>query len=559
MFNTLSIQAKLLSALGLILAISLISGIFTTYSIMNANRAVASLSHISEIENAVMALEEEVIGTHAAMTSFLNSGDLVYRDNYQQNIQDAFKQFDIVKPMVTDIPEVSSEMDKIKTVFDTWQNSVATRQLDYMRTPNTVDMARLLEMSEENGQLWKEIYTEFRIVSDILGQKSHEASQGLQQTMGLTRLMSIIAAILTVLTTLGAATFIIFMISRPLQILVATTNRLVEKDWGVDVAGATRGDEIGQMAKALLLFRDNGIENEKLVAAQKVEDEKRLERVRKIEALVETFRKESSDVLVAFENATDKMGESSVTMSSIADETNKLSEEVSESARSAGDNVNNVAAATSELTFSIQEISQQLSSTNSMARSVKDVSVNTVEKMKILENSAAEIGNVIGIISDIAEQTNLLALNATIEAARAGEAGKGFAVVANEVKTLASETAAATEQVRSQIARIQGDTTEAVDFIEKISESIEKLNENVTAIAAAMEEQTSATQEISRNVTEASNGTGVVVQNIKDVSEATRKTQSTSKTVSDIAQQIADRSQNLKNSIGTFINNIQSV
>ena len=199
-----------------------------------------------------------------------------------------------------------------------------------------------------------------------------------------------------------------------------------------------------------------------------------------------------------------------------------------------------------------------LNMTNGMVSDAKSVSETTVEKMKLLESAATDIGGVIEIISDIAEQTNLLALNATIEAARAGEMGKGFAVVASEVKTLASETAKATEQVQTQIERIQLETGEAVTFIENISKSIENLTHSMGSIASAMEEQTSVTQEIGRNVAEAATGTQQVVDNITDVSKATQKTQETSRGVGDIALELSERSDGLKNSIDEFIRGIQS-
>jgi len=555
--KNISIQTKLLSALALILVISLISGGFNVVSVQFAHQAVQNVEQISTLKNHVLELEDEVTNTHRYMTSFLNSGDLERRELYRQSAEKVLPLFDEVTEH-TDDENVLQVVSALKKDFTLWQETIASRQINYMRSPDTVDMARLLESSHENDRLWRQIDTEFNDISNRLEELSDTQAQNLNQIMNKTSIASIAGVTLTIIATVLAGIFIVYVISRPLQKLVEATNALVQKQWDTDISGTDRGDEIGQMAQALLLFRDNGVENEKLMAAQKEEDEKRLERANNIEKIVESFRQESSEVTMALEDATQKMSSSSVTMSNIANETNQLSEGVSKSAQSAGNNVNNVSAATEELTASIQEISQQLTSTNKMALEAKDISNNTVEKMKVLENSASEINSVIEIISDIAEQTNLLALNATIEAARAGDAGKGFAVVASEVKTLANETAKATEQVQSQIDRIQNDTTEAVSFIEKISKSIESLTENMATIASAMEEQTSATQEISRNVSEASQGTNTVVQNITDVSDATRKTQETSQNVSDISEELKDRSETLKQSISTFIDSIKS-
>lgn len=555
MFGSLSIQAKLLGSLLLIILIAVISGGFIFFSVSQANKAVLELEKISSLRDRVIVVEELALSTQRYMSSFISSGDLTERESYleySKKVEDQFAKVDAY------IPEVKSNMDNFERAFRQWQEQIAAKQIEYMRSPSTVDLARLLEASQDNHKLWDEIEHDARAATTLLKEKNTYQSEHLNDIMLKTRLAVITSIVLTVLITIGASVFIIFMVSKPLQRLVVSTNALVRKEWKTEIDGVTRKDEIGQMANALVLFRDNGIENERLMAEQQVEDEKRLTRARNIERMVDEFRNESSQVTQALESVTNEMSLSSVTMSDIANKTNKLSEDVARSAQSAGQNVNNVSAATEELTASIQEISQQLANTNRMAQEAQGISSSTVEKMQVLENSASEIGSVIGIISDIAEQTNLLALNATIEAARAGDAGKGFAVVASEVKNLASETAKATEQVQAQIERIQNDTGEAVDFIQRISKSIEELTDNMTAIAAAMEQQTSATQEISRNVSEASHGTSDVVQNIGDVSESTRQTQETSANVSDIATELSQKSDALKRSIDSFIKNIQA-
>ncbi len=552
----MSIQIKLLSALTLIIMISVVSGIFVLYSVINAGEAVKEVERISEVRTDVSEIDEVALSTHAYMTSFLNSGDMAQKEAFEEGAKQLFILFDSFSAEVSD-PTLLEAMAKFSDDFKTWHDTIAVEQVKFMRSPSTVDMARLLEASEENEVLWTRIKEDSKLLYEHLLEQTNNKSSELNSIMIRTNWVSVAGLVLTVLTTLSASVFIVFMVSRPLQGLVVSTNALVQKQWDAPIDGIGRGDEIGQMANALVLFRDNGVENEKLMAVQGVEDEKQLARARNIEDLVNTFRDDSTEVTNALENATQKMSASSLTMSDIANDTNRLSEEVSRSAESAGSNVNNVSAATEELTASIQEISQQLSRTNEMALDAKSISKSTVDKMKVLESSAHEIGGVIDIISDIAEQTNLLALNATIEAARAGDAGKGFAVVAGEVKLLASETAKATEQVRMQIGRIQNDTSEAVDFIEKISSSIENLTVSMTTIASAMEEQTAATQEIGRNVSEASQGTNTVVQNISEVSKATRQTQDTSKSVSDIADELKSRSETLKESINMFLSNIK--
>ncbi|MBG77898.1 MAG: histidine kinase [Alphaproteobacteria bacterium] len=557
MLKKMSIQTKLISALGIILLINLISGIFINVFLNNATKSVGHVMEIAQTQALLIDLEEEIIKTQRSLTSFINSGDLTHKQDHDEKIKNIIPLIEKIKPELAAIG-AAEDLEKLRASFEMWRVDIVDKQAQYMRSPVTVDMARLLETSVENAQIWADIQNSLKSIVHILDTASKEKSTEMNSIMSQTSAASIVGGFFTILTIIAASVAIIFLVSKPLQSLVISTGKLVDKDWSAEIDGTDRDDEIGQMAKALVLFKNNGIENEKLTASQKEEDEKRLARARNIEAIVESFRQESAEVTVALESATQEMSESSITMSNIANDTNKLSESVVLSAENVGQNINNVSAATEEMTASIKEISSQLSRTNQMAADAKKVSHTTVEKMKVLESSAHEISSVIEIISDIAEQTNLLALNATIEAARAGEAGKGFAVVANEVKSLASETAKATEQVRTQIARIQGDTTDAVSFIEKISTSIEDLTDNMLTISGAVDEQSSATQEISRNVMEASRLTNSVVSSIGEVTEATRDTQNTSQSVNTLAESLSERSDTLKRSINGFIDKIKS-
>ncbi|WP_422021425.1 methyl-accepting chemotaxis protein [Pyruvatibacter mobilis] len=562
-FNDTSIKLKLLSALGVIVAINLVIGAVILSAVTGARSTLEAFEEMSETTTAIIRLEEKAVEAHGHMAAFLNSGDLESRAHYQQAVEETGELVSALEAQVAGsadggIDGITGHVDSFKAAFNEWVTVIAASQLENMKSPGTVDMARLIEASEQNAAIRGRMSEALQAASQLLGDRTMAESNALNGVLGTANAVSAIGIVLMLITTVAAGAFIILMVSRPLQALVTSTNALVRKEWGTDITGTERGDEIGQMASALVLFRDNGIENDKLMEAQKADDEKRLARARQIEELVASFRQESEAVTAALEDATRKMSQTSETMNSVANETTKLSEDVSTAAQSAGTNVNSVSAATEELTASIREISQQLSGTNKMAGDAQDVSRSTVEKMAVLESSAGEINSVIEIISDIAEQTNLLALNATIEAARAGEAGKGFAVVASEVKTLANQTAKATEQVREQVNRIQGDTSEASDFINRITEAISGLSENMTVIAAAMEEQSAATQEISRNVMEASNGTSQVVDNIGEVSQATRKTQDSSATVNQIAEELAQRSDHLKGSIHAFISKIQA-
>jgi len=240
-------------------------------------------------------------------------------------------------------------------------------------------------------------------------------------------------------------------------------------------------------------------------------------------------------------------------MAATAEETNVQASAVAAASEEASTNVQTVAAAAEELSSSLEEVGRQVTESSSIARSAVEEAAKTNTSVEGLSVAAHKIGEVVELINDIASQTNLLALNATIEAARAGEAGKGFAVVANEVKSLANQTAKATEEISAQIGSMQSATNEAVGAIKGIGETIGNINEIASAIAAAVEEQTAATQEIARNVQQASAGTAEVSSNINGVTQAATETGSSAAEVLSAAKELSTQAEKLRTDIQEFM------
>ena len=362
------------------------------------------------------------------------------------------------------------------------------------------------------------------------------------------------------------------IVSRPLNAMTSAMQILARGDATVAVPSLDRGDEIGQMAQAMQVFKDNAIETQNLrVDQEKAQaDKERLEeenrqaelaanaqRREDMLALAADFESNVMQVVESVSSAATEMKSTANSMSSLADQTNEKTTVVSEAAHVAAENVETVAAAAEQLAASVREISEQVGQSSTVASSAVSKAQETNQTIRALDEAAQRIGEVVSLISDIAEQTNLLALNATIEAARAGDAGKGFAVVASEVKNLASQTSKATEEIGAQINDIQDATRGAVAAIEGISGTIDSMAEIASTISAAVEEQGAATQEIARNTQEAARGTTEVTSNINGVSDATRESGTASSQVLDSAGQLATESDHLRSQVAGFIDKIR--
>lgn len=326
----------------------------------------------------------------------------------------------------------------------------------------------------------------------------------------------------------------------------------------IDIPFTRRGDEIGCMAKAVNILRDSLSDGRRLAGQQEVERGKREERARHIEELVRGFDRQSGQALDAVSNASSELLKSADSLSTATHEAQERAGSVASGATEAVTNVQMVAAAAEELHVSINEISRQVTQSSNVASEAFDQATATTQDIEILANASNEIGQVVKLINDIASQTNLLALNATIEAARAGEAGKGFAVVANEVKSLASQTGRATEEIGRKISAIQGATDSAVQAIGRISETIRRVNENASAIAAAIEEQNAATQEIARNTEQAAGGIEHVTKNIEGVSRVTADSNDVADRVQQAAKLLTGQATEMRRFIDHFLTEVRT-
>ena len=363
-----------------------------------------------------------------------------------------------------------------------------------------------------------------------------------------------------ILTLVSAATFWVLFsrVISPILSIKDVMTRLSEGDSSVRLDGFERDDEVGEMAKAVVVFQENAEERLRLANAQEETHRRNLERTQAVEVMIQAFEADIAKVLEQVEATNGQLGETATTLKSNASTTTSSSIKVANAAEQAAESVQAMAAATDELSSAIAEISEQVTRaavTTNTAVECTSQSTQTIERLAI---AAQGIGQVINLIQDIAEQTNLLALNATIEAARAGEAGRGFAVVAQEVKSLASQTARATSDIAEKIAGIQKASDETTKTITQVDNAIREISETSSAVASAIEEQRAATQEIANSAQNAAHGTREATENISHVSHSADETGQTAHVVSAIADDLTNGSVELQDTIRSFLKRVRA-
>ena len=373
-----------------------------------------------------------------------------------------------------------------------------------------------------------------------------EITTGILSIVGLT-----LAAALAIL--IGRA------ISRPVISLSAVMQHLAGGEKSVSVPGTAQKDELGEMARSVLVFKENMIEAERLRIEQEETKKRAAEERRKAMLdLADRFEASVGGVVEAVTSAATELQATAESLSAATEETSRQSTAVAAAAEETTQNVQTVASATEELSASIREIGDRVAESSRIVGDAVTQATDTNAKVKALSEAAQKIGEVVTLINEIAGQTNLLALNATIEAARAGEMGKGFAVVASEVKSLATQTANATDQITGQIKAIQDATSVSAQAIGGITGTIARVNEISTAIAGAVEEQGAATLEISRNVQSASAATSEVSMNIGGVTEAAQHTSAGASNVLTAASELAKNGALLHKEVASFLQMVRS-
>ena len=558
-FNNLRIGTKLFVAFAAVLFITAAIGLFSIQRLSAVNQAsvevrdnwLPSTVLVSELRSTV----QEYRLAEARHVMSLTEADMAKTEDAMAAVLARIEKFRTdYEPLVS----AGEERGYIAEFDRTWA--------EYQRAhKEVIELSRKNEnekASEVFRGEFREIYLKVnKSLNDAVAlniRESRKAADGGEQTYQSALFWILGALALAVVLCIAVGLIVGTSISRPVLAITDTMRRLANRDMNAEIAGLGRQDEIGAMADAVQVFKTSMIEADRLTAIQASENEARLKRTKVIEALIADFDGSMASILRTVSSAATELDSTAQSMAATAEETSRQATASATAAEQTSANVQTVASAAEEMTGSLQEIARQVSRSTGIANDAVDQAEKTDGTVQGLAQAAQRINDVVGLIQSIAGQTNLLALNATIEAARAGEHGKGFAVVASEVKSLANQTAKATEEITLQIASIQSETGSAVGAIRDIGGTIRQMNEITTTIAAAVEEQNAATAEISRNVAQAAAGTREVSLNVGQVMEASAQTGSAATQVLGAAGELSQQAEMLRSEVERFLAGIRA-
>lgn len=451
------------------------------------------------------------------------------------------------------LAEFVEELKLILTYADPQSGLIAERraELEALERANNV-VAGVLAGSQDIGQMVAQLLAQNR-------ESVQAASSDIAGEIGRDRMLLIAVALLSIALIAGIGLLIVNRgMAVPLAAIAEVIRRLADGNTDVRIDVGDRHDEIGQIARAVEVFRDNAIERARLTERGEADRAAESERQKAVQALVAEFRENVRNALVAVTANAEQMQSAANVLAEVATSTSSEAESASEASKTAASNVQAVATASEEMNCSIQEINKQLSASNEIVRSANEHAASTDGKIKELAEAAASIGNIVELISDIADQTNLLALNATIEAARAGESGRGFAVVASEVKNLAGQTAKATEEISVQIKRIQESTEGSVAAIQEITTTMAEISRYASGVSSAVEEQGHAVSEISQSASDANSKSALVDTAITQFGSSAAETTQTANQVLSSASEVSDEAQRLRNMVDDFLGKVSA-
>ncbi len=583
------IPLKIVVGFSVVITVAVATGLFSVRAIDRTGQLAIAMydGPLMGINFARMARTEFASLDHALQEASLHAG----RPDQADQLKGLAEKFSAFRENIGVVRErMGAERSNALT---SEVSALATRWWDISYKPLSAGMGgnaavTALPLTDGVDSLRRQIYEKLEMLVEFANENAfmarENAGTSIAQSTWTNLGMLGAGAFVSILIALGLAR----SISRPLRDMTTAMDDLVAGNMENEIPWQERKDEIGAMAKASDIFRMKMIETEQLQRKQaeiemhmaqererlaqeelkeqaRVREERQREREQaeqeRRQAMLEmatTFEQSVGEVIRTLSASAESLHSSAQSMTRNADDTQRKATAVAAAAEQASANVQSVASATEEVSVTVREVARQVSESTSIAVNAAEVVKNTSQQVRELADAASRIGEVVTLINDIANQTNLLVLNATIEAARAGEAGKGFAVVASEVKSLATQTAKATEEISNQVMGIQESTNGAVSPMEQVSDIMEKMNGISSSISSSVSQQDQATGEIAGNIVQAANGTREVSTNITDVSRSVDDIGRASGEILGAATSVSDQSAALRKSVDAFLETVKA-
>ncbi|MFY8096046.1 MAG: methyl-accepting chemotaxis protein [Niveispirillum sp.] len=559
MFNNMTVGTRISIPFGIILAITISISLLslTRMGAMEAagsNIAQVSLLSVKEVGDLYSSALRARMNQYQHILSFTDDDMRMVEGRMAGALEDLETAKKIYEPLISS-PQEQKVYEKLlvdwNAYMDMWPAVLA------LSKQNQTEQAAALMRTQMTPQFLK-IQNDVKELVEINEADAKASAEDLTKSATMSTYIMVAAMILALVVSAGSIRSVRSRVVKPVRGMTDTMNRLARRELTVAVEGGNRRDEIGDMARAVQVFKDGLIEADRLAEAQRREQAAKEARTARVNDLIKAFDEQSSAVLRTVSSAATELDATAQSMSAIAEETNRQASAAAAAAEQTTANVQTVAAAAEEMAASVTEINTQVNRSKIISDRAFTEVRQTDNTVAGLAEAAGKIGAVVQLIQDIAGQTNLLALNATIEAARAGEAGKGFAVVASEVKALANQTAKATEEIAAQVAAVQTATDSSVTAIRAIGTTIQSVSEIGASIAAAMEEQGASTSEISRNVSQAAMGTQEVSGNLGQVTEAAAQTGASATQVLGAARELSQQAEHLRARVEQFLADIRA-
>jgi len=557
MFINLKIASRLLIGFGLLMI--LIGGLsgYTVFSSQATKSDLANVLRLKGNELLDEKVERQIYQARYGVWKYLAVGDAIYFDNAKTAIDTAEDRLSELAA-TTEAPERKARLNSLR-------ENVAAYKIAILRFKDigghnigldSSDAKALIDRANEEGAKIDDLGTE---LAAMFEQAAANQTEQVVERIEVAITVAILIGAVSLVLGLLLSFLITRSVTHPLKAITTAMEILAGGDLEVAIPFIESSNELGAMARAVRVFKDNALKIEKMTQQQEqAKQTASIEQKRAPHAMADAFEASVMGVVKTVASSATEMQSAAQSMSSAAEQTRAQATSVASAATQASTNVETVAAAAEELSASIAEISGNVTESARISSEAADGAMKTNARINSLSTAADRIGEVVKLITDIASQTNLLALNATIEAARAGEAGKGFAVVANEVKHLANQTGKATDEIDEQVSAVQSEVRMAVEAIAEISQVIDHVREISAGIASAVEEQGAATQEIARNVSEAARGTQDVSCNIGGVTEAAATNGVIANQVLSAASELARNSELLRSEVVEFLTKVRA-